>query len=36
MWCAIGIALKRDRGHGDDGAFGEPLLQLFVSSLAFS
>jgi hypothetical protein len=36
MWCAIGVALQRDRGHGDNWAFGEPLLQLFVSSFAFS
>ena len=36
MWCAVCVALERDRGHGDDGAFGEPLLQFCVPSFAVS
>ena len=35
MGCTVGVALERDRGHGDDGAFGEPLLQLGVLGFAF-
>jgi hypothetical protein len=36
MGRTVGVALERDRGHGDDGALGEPLLLLFVASFAFS
>src|SRR5688572_16109499 len=33
-WCAIGIALKSDGGHGDAREFGKPLFQLGVFRLA--
>ena len=36
VWCTIGIAFKRNRGHGDVGTFGEPLFQLVILRLAFS
>src|SRR6266576_3165143 len=36
VWCTIGITLKSNGGHGDDRAFGEPLLQIVVFRLAFS
>ena len=35
MWCAIGITLKGNGGHGDDRAFGKPLFQIVVFRLAF-
>jgi len=31
----VGIPFKSDGGHGDDGAFGEPLFQLVIARLAF-
>ena len=31
---AVGITLKRDRRHGDDGSLGEPLFQLVIFRLA--
>ena len=34
MGRAVGVTLERDRGHGDDGALGEPLLELVVLGLA--
>ena len=36
MWCAVGVAFKRNGGHGDDRAFGKPLIQIAILWLAFS
>src|SRR2546425_5714423 len=35
VWCPIGIAFKRHRGHGDVWSCGEPLFQLVIVRLAF-
>ena len=35
VWCAIGIAFKRNRGHGDVWTCGEPLFQIVILRLAF-
>ena len=35
MRCAVRVALERDRGHGDDGAAREPLLQFRAVGFAF-
>ena len=34
MWCAVGVTLERDGGHGDDRTFRELFLRLAVSSFA--
>src|SRR5437660_11803051 len=36
VWCTIGIAFKRNSGHGDVRTFGEPLFQIVIFRLAFS
>ena len=36
VWCPIGIAFQRNRGHGDVRTRGEPLFQLIVVRFAFS
>src|SRR5512140_2613041 len=36
MWCTVGIALKRDSGHVDDGGLCEPFFQIVILRFAFS
>src|SRR3954451_14042845 len=36
VWCAIGVALQGDGGHGDGGTRGQPPLQIGVLRIAVS
>ena len=36
MRCAVGVAFKRNGGHGDARAFGKPPIQVVIFGIAFS
>jgi hypothetical protein len=36
MWCAIGVTLKGNGGHGDDRSQGKAFFQIVILGLAFS
>jgi len=36
MRCAVGVAFKRNGGHGDARAFGKPFIQIVIFGIAFS